>query len=321
MIYLDHALIDPDGNDVECAIAHLKNKSYQSLKASTSWDYGASGEVTFWCKWEDLDRFIETVLGRNAVETISGNKRFVRTLPHKYPAFFFRNMWASKIVDITGIPGEQTIDSEPVEYPRIAEGGQVEYYYAEVVVEYEPVAWPMLEDSEVAYNEEWKRFTTIQKTPRLDYNTFAVGTFRFISDQGAVPHGLPLREESVDYLVTFHRCPEAFFNPGDFIGKANDADGFLAGHPQVPTAGFLKNTMQLIGMGEIIKPVAFTEDVYYEYQYFFQYRPNGFNKIRRNVGNTTFNYEEFSLDGATPVDNSTRAVALDDLTQLFQPNA
>lgn len=320
MIYLDQTIEAPDGTDLSYGIAHLHEGQYASIDLACSWDYSASANITYWCYWADLLSFINTMLGTNEVIEEGGTKRYSRFLPHRFPGTL-QNLWASRILSIKGIAGEEDVDGTLVRYPRFSTDG-ISFYYAAVTVQYEPSPWPMKTDTEVEPDEEWNRFTTIQKTPRLDYITYPANTFRFVGLDAAVPHGLPLREQSVDYLVTFHRVPEAFFNPADYIGYANSSAGFLAGHPQVPTAGFAANTMQLMGVQEIIKPVAFTDDVLYDFQYFFQYRPNGFNKIRfANTNAKTFNYTEFSLDGIVPVSNATRAVPLIDMALLFQPNA
>lgn len=338
-IALDLTIQSPtSGNDISFGIAHLHENNYAGPEITCSWDYAASATLTYWCLWADLHDFIEAMLGRNTVDfDNNGNRRYLRSLPHKYPtlAGVLPNLWASKIISIRGLPGrddQTTANQTSVIYPRMEDGSYIVYYYAAITVQYEPSPWPMKSDAEVPFNEEWKRFTTIQKTPRLDFITTQNGMFRWV-DRPVDPDfakreilSVPpaLREQCVDYIVTFHRCPEAFYNPADFIGFANNSDGFLAGHPQAPTLGFQENTMCLMGMQEVIKAVAFTDTVLYDFHYFFQHRPNGWDKVRRAKPKDkppTYDYHEFSLDGGIPVDNSTRAVPLTDLSVLFQPNA
>ncbi len=333
MINLDLTIEAPDGSDISYGIAHLSNGSYAGVNVSGSWDTPGAASLTYWCDWDDVENFIFAMIGLNEVIEEGANTRYSRFLPHQYPVSFAKNLWGTRISNVRGIPGEYTNSSGTVIHYPIFENGKIKYRYAEVTVEYESVLWEMLSDADTPYDQEWMRFTTVQKTPRLDYIQAQVGSFYWIdspevSRQTALPHPLPLREESMDYIVTFHRCPEPFLNPFDYVGYANSFDQFLAGHPQVPADGFDAQTMQLVGMGEIIRPVAFTDVIYYDYQYFFKNQPNGFNKIRK-VTPTTFNYTAFSLDGLTPsaptigsptTGNATRAIKLQDLSLLFLPN-
>ena len=323
MIYLDQSIEAPDGSDIAYGIAHLHEGSYAGVDVTGSWEQSGSASLTYWCAWSDVEQFIKAMIGENTVADEGGTNRYSRFLPHAYPVNFAYNLWGSRISNVKGIPGDDTVDGVTVHYPRF-NNNNIEYRYAAVTVEYESVPWPMLTDEQTPYNKEWMRFTTIQKTPRLDYIQAAVGTFYWIDSpevarQSALPHPIPLREESMDYIVTFHRCPEPFLNPFDYIGYANSVGSFLAGHPQVESAGFAINEMQLMGVGEIIKPVAFTEDLLYDYQFYFKNQPNGFNKVRR-ITPTSFDYAAFSLDGLTPVTNATRAIKTTDLAALFLPN-
>jgi hypothetical protein len=334
-IPLDFTIDASTGEDIAYGIAELHQGSKTGINASCSYDAGDSASLTLWCDFQDLEVFITTILGENSVIPIDDiNNRYSRFLPHKYPLSFTKNMWANRIVNIQGIPGQRTVDDVVVTYPRM-NGLNLEYRYAAVQVEYQPVPWPMLTDAEVDRDKEWQRFTTVVKTPRLDYLQVATGTFKWITDQKPMNQSVPLREESMDYIVTFHRCPEAFLNPFDYIGYANSFNGFLAGHPQTPADGFPAQTMQLIGVGEVIRPVAFTDNLWFDYQFYFRNQPNGFHKTRRVIIGTpsSYNYTEFSLDGITPATptrtpdpydptkgNDTRAVKLQDLEALFLPN-
>lgn len=323
MILLDQTIESPDGSDISYGIAHLHEGSYAGVNVSASWEQPGSSSLTYWCDWDDLDQFILAMVGNNTVENVGGINRYSRFLPHAYPCRFTKNMWGSRIANVKGIPGERTVEGEVITYPRFYQD-RLEYRYAAVTVEYESVLYQVLTDEQTPYTKEWMRFTTIQKAPRLDYIQANVGTFYWIDSpevtrQSALPHPIPLREESMDYIVTFHRCPEPFLNPFDYIGYANSAAGFLDGNPQVEAGGFEIQTMQLMGMGEVIKPVGFSDILNYDYQFFFKNQPNGFNKVRR-VTSTSFDYTAFSLDGLTPTTNATRAVKLQDLAALFLPN-
>lgn len=326
MILLDHTIEAPDGSDISFGYAHFHEGGYAGVNVSGSWDQAGSGSLTYWCEWEDLDQFIYCMIGQNTVEDDGVNTRYSRFLPHKYPIRCAKNLWGTRISNIKGIPGEGTADGEIVQYPIISEG-LIEYRYAAVTVEYESCLWTMQTDEQTPYDKEWQRFTTVVKTPRLDYIQTRLGIFHWIEappkpdlkDRPAMDSPLPLREQSVDYIVTLHRCPEPFRNPLDYIGYANSNAQFLAGQFQLDDEGFDINTIQLMGVGETIKPVAFTEDILYDHHLYFQYRPNGFDKVRW-IRPTSVAYNAFSLDGLVPTTNATRAVPTADLAALFLPN-
>lgn len=326
MIYLDQSIEAPNGSDIAYGIAHLHEGSYAGVNVTGSWEQSGSASLTYWCAWSDVGQFIKAMIGENTVADEGGTNRYSRFLPHAYPVNFAYNLWGSRISNVKGIPGDDTVDGVAVHYPQF-NNNNIEYRYAAVTVEYESVPWPMLTDEQTPYNKEWMRFTTIQKTPRLEYIQARLGVFRWVetppnpdlAKRPPMDSPIPLREQSIDYIVTLHRVPEPFLNPFDYIGYANSNALFLAGHPQVEENGFDINQMQLMGVGEVIKPVAFTDILLYDYQYYFQARPNGFNKVRW-IRPTSVDYTEFSLDGKVPTSNDTRAVPLTDLAALFLPN-
>lgn len=324
-IPLDLTIDSPDGGaPISYAFLHLKDGGYAGVSVSASWEQGSVGTAVYVCLWSDLSNFILAMVGNNTVIPDGSDTRYSRTLPHRYPISALPNLYGTKIIDVKGVPGEVVeSDGTTTIYPKINSDG-IQYRYAEVTVQYEPVPYPLKTDTEVAATQEWKRFTSIRKAPRLEFLNTKIAQFKWVSDQNPVDTGIFLREQSVDYIVTFHRVPEPFFNPADFIGYANVYDGFLAGHPQVPTAGFLAQTMCLMGVEEIIKAVAFTDILLYDYVFYFKYMPNGFHKTRR-ITASSFDYAEFSLTGATPAagtaGNSIRLVPLKDLSALFMTNA
>lgn len=327
-ITLDLEMNTPDGSLVSYGIAHLNDNSYAGVDISLSWEQSASTPLTYWCNWDDLEQFTKALTGDIEVVVDGGVSRYRRFLPHRLPVNAFKNMWCTGITSIKGIPGNDT-DAATTRLPQYTASLGLRYRYAAVTAKYEPLPYPVLPDSEVDYDKEWQRFTTVQRTPRLEFIQIAAGTFYWIDSpevarQTSLPHNVPFREQSVDYVVTFHRTPEAFFDPSDYIGYTNNADGFLAGHPQVYTSGFPKDTMLLLGVNEIILPTLFREEPYYSFQYLFQERKNTHNKVRRlrtDLTPPTFDYTGFSLDGLTPSSNSTRVFKQANMGALFLPNA
>lgn len=322
MIALDYEIEVPNGGTVSFGIAHLHEGGYAGVSSSCSWDQGSIATITYWCYWSDLNQFIKAIVGDNDVVPEGAGNRYSRFLPHRYPISALPNLYGTKIVDIKGIPGESTENDIITTYPRFSNDG-LSYRYAAVVAQYEPLPFPLLNDNQTPWDEEWRRFTSITKAPRLEFLNTKIAAYKWLSDQTPLDTGIFIREQSVDYIVTHHRVPEAFFNPASYIGYANLEDGFLAGHPQVPTAGFSANTMCLMGVQEVVKAVAFTDNLLYDYIYFFKYQPNGFHKTKR-ITAASFDYAEFSLDGTTPAagtaGNGKRLVPLTDLAVLFQPN-
>jgi len=330
-IALDHEIETPDGNTVAYGLAQQHESGSTPLNVKVSWEQSASSSVTYWCNWVDIQQFMLTMVGD--VEIGDDDEIYHRFLPHKLPSPSFYNLWCTG-VDIAGIPGTDstTTPGTPIIMPTYDDLKKLQYRYAKVTANYEPAVYPIKSNEDTT--NEWERFTSITKTPRLEFLTVNVGSFYWIDQVekvrgSALPHPLPIREQSVDWIVTWHRVPEAFFNPSDYIGYTNDADGFLAGHPQVRSDGFPKDTMLLLGINEIILPTCFREEPYYTYQYLFQERTNTHNKVRRYrnkdaAGNLlnppTYEYNGFSLDGLTPTTNATRVFKQTGMSALFRPN-
>lgn len=321
------------GSTINYGIAHLNDNNYAGVQAELGWE-SSGAHLTYWCAWEDLQDFIRSILGLNVVSD-GPPKRYSRFIPHQYPVSVLPNFFAHKISSLKGIPGKNPNDNQDLlQYPQYDDSAFLRYAYAEVTVEYLPVDYNVLPDSAVPYNQEWLRFTSVAKVPRFEFVNIQGGTLYWIDSppkkkQSGLPHNIPLAEQLVDWVVTFHKVPEAFFNPSDFIGFCNDSDGFMTGHPQVPTeeqtnlGGFDKETMLLRGVQEKILTPPWEANLLYEYAFFFQERPNTHNASRRSqpkIDPPTYDYNKFSLDGLVPTTNSTRAVKSVNMSRLFLPN-
>lgn len=342
MITLDQQIEVPfDGTFVDYSIAHFHENGYAGLEMSFSWDQSSTGQLTYFCYWDDLHKFVLAIMGDTAViddfianassSDVTPVSRYSRIPPHKLPIPGDFHLWATKITRIVGIPGQAyeentSGEQELIIFPKYTDGRKLRYRYAAVTVQYEPVTYPILSDYETPYDKEWMRYTSIQKTPRLDFLNVAMGTLYWVDSppvekKSALPHNIPLREQSVDYIVTFHRLPEAFFNPADYVGYVNSYDQFLAGHPQAPALGFKSETMLLLGVQEVIKPIGWADDNFYDYIYFFQFRPNTHNKARRRDSTPTpWSYTQFSLNGLNPTSNTYKVFKTVDMSLLFLPN-
>jgi hypothetical protein len=342
------------GEDLSYAIAHLIDKSYAGPEIAMSWEQSAQASLTFFCNWTDLGDFIVAMLGDCVVEAEGENRRYVRHLPHRFPAVAFPNLWATRVTRIVGLPGRDpdweydssedtdatayapTADFSRAHLPQLPLGSNLVYRYAAVTVQYEAMPFEIKKDSAVPYDKEWLRFTTIQKVPRLEFINIQGRILYWIDTPEAndikkasgLPHNIPLRDESIDYVVTLHRIPEPFFNPQSYVGFVNSENDFLAGHPQIEAegseVGLEKETMLLVGISERIIPVAWTKKNYYDFSYYFTYKPNTHNKARRindKVEPPTFAYNGFSLDGKTPSSNDTRVFKSTTMSSLFLPNS
>jgi hypothetical protein len=114
------------------------------------------------------------------------------------------------------------------------------------------------------------------------------------------------------------------------VGYVNEENNFLAGHPQVDGdvpedqwLGFESETMLLMGISERIIPIAWTNRLFYDFSYYFSFRPNTHNQARRindKVNPPTYEYNGFSLDGKLPSNNDTRVFKSTPLAVLFLPN-
>jgi hypothetical protein len=355
---LRYQIEEPSGGTVDYDFAHLDGGSYAGPQISLGWEVGNAATQTYWCRWSDLDAFMFAVIGQNDVDTEAGGRgRWLRHLPHKFPFSSLSNLYASRITSVVGIPGPNP-DFDPTDtedavnfsdYPQIDADGKIQFLYAGVTVQYEPSPWPMLTDAQIVQNqppsggkidgvaapsqefEEWQRFVTVRKVPRLEWFQVQAGTLFWVDtpvkagdSRDPLPHNfINLREETIDYIVTVYRLPSPIKSPQDYIGYINAYSEFLKGHPQVPTDGFDHSTMLLTGIQEHIYPVAFTSVQYYQYDLMFSFKVNGWNKTRRiRPSDTppTFNFNSFTIDGGTP--SSTNVVYRPaDVRRLFLPGA
>lgn len=345
---------------------HLVEDGYAGPTGNLGLESGSSFLMTYICPWKNHPRFCKILLGLNYLgdevtvqdEEGSGSSqinRLSRTPPHKLPidgqdqAFGYGNFYATEIVSITGIAGP-----DPYEYvtgssgPKISRptfgtvdndnsyGNGLKYAYAKVTVRYQPLPYPALEDEHTPWDEEWIRFTTVQRTPRVELIQVQAGTLKWIdspvkAQPEIVPHAMPIRDQSVDYVVTWHRVPFVIKDFESFIGYANSNTDFLIGHPQVPATGFAIDRMLLVGVQEILIPQPWSSDELlqlYTYSFFFQDRFNGHNWALRRQGAgdaTTFDYYGFSFTGAEPTaglaGNSQRAIKHRDMSRLFYPRS
>lgn len=342
----------PDGTEVNYQISYMAANTVTVPRLEIGYD-ASTADVTYWCRGDQLDQFLFSMLGQDNVDTEPDAKypgiseRLFRYLPQQLPIYNMNgNMWASKAVNIQGIPGKridydewngtgeriyvENDEFEPLEYP-IYNGARndIEYAYYEVTIKFEPVPYPVLTDEETPRTQEWLRFTSIRRTPRLEYLNVQGNIMFWIdspvkSSPEPLPHNVPIRDQSIDYIVTWHRLPFPITDFPSYAGYANSLDGFLDGHPQAPIGGFSKERMLLVGVTENIKPIWYTQNHYYEYQMYFTDRFNGHNQARRPNRTTTpatFDYNAFSVDGKTPATNATRIVKLANMNQLFLARA
>lgn len=343
---LDLELEDPqNGIPIAYQLYHLVEDGYAGPSGGLGYESGSSKVVTYITPWETHSRFCQLMLGVNYTDMEGSNLRLFRSSPHAYPVYNYNNMWATAIQNVSGIPGPDPYEyvsgssGEMIRRPTYGVvandtsfGNQLKYAYAKVSVLYQPLPYVILPEEDVAYNQEWKRFTTIQRTPRVEFLQVTGGYMYWVDDPvksspDIVPHPTPIRDQSVDYVVTWHRVPFVIKDFDTYIGKANSKIEFLKGHVQAPTDGFGIDRMLLVGVQETLIPHPWTTGTFeqlYNYSFFFQDKFNGHNKALRRQGSgtgTTFNYNEFSFTGASPAaedaGNPKRAIKHADMGLLF----
>lgn len=314
------------------------------------YESGSSATMTYITPWQYMPRFCQLILGDNYVDSDGANDRLYRTQPHTLPIYSstdevgavdaFTNFYAVHIPQITGIPGPDPyypVSGTKITRPTMGAvsgddsiGVGLKYAYAKVSVQYAPLPYAVKKDEDVSRAQEWKRFVTVQRTPRVEFIQVLPGQLMWTTDpKSVVPLKTPTRDESIDYVVTWHRVPFVITDYSSFIGYANSADGFMQGHPQVPTAGFGKDQMLLVGVQETLVPQPWSlgnSTLLFNYSFFFQFKQNGHNAgLRlRNPGPTaTLGYEPYSLTGDVPADgvagNAKRAIKQVDMADLFLP--
>jgi hypothetical protein len=346
------------GVAVPYGILGLAQDTYAGPSLSLSHAAGSSLTINYYCRWAQLAAFCEAVLGVNY--TSEDDNRLSRSIPLQAPIRDLRGMYAVRCGPISGIPGTSwtagTIgDSDNEIHLPCWEAGKslifaaaaaddggsdflvstsrlIEYEFAVVPIEFAPLPYRVLEDSDVDADKEWQRFTTVERTPRVELLNVKGGTLYWIDDPVKNPPevvptpDIPIRVQSVDYAVTWHNVPFVITNFDAFVGYSN-SDTFLQGHPQVPDDGFEQDRMLLLGVREVLLPSPFSTDSQafrnlYQYTFFFQDKFNKHNNsLRRFMKDPkTFNkfeYCDYSFTGKAPVDNSDRAIKQAGLGQLF----
>jgi hypothetical protein len=336
-------------------------ESYAGPSGGLSYENGSAFQLTYITPWVDHHRFCQLILGENYVASDGTRNRLYRSLPHAYPVHGYTNMFATNITSVSGVPGP-----DPYEYVEGSSGAFIrrptfgavdndtsigkllKYAYAKVTVQYGPYPYPVIgEDGggifdDVAWNKEWLRFTTVQRTPRVELLKIKTGVLKWTTAPVEVaPIDLPVRDQSVDYVVTWHRVPFVISDFDQFIGFSNAYDAasgdealnvkFLDGHPQVPDGGFVADRLLLVGVQETLIPQPWSADFgvnqLYTYAFFFQDKFNGHNAALRlkNIGQATATatYEPYSLTGTVPVagvtENNKRAIKQVAMGNLFLP--
>lgn len=294
----------------------------------------------------------------------AGNLRLFRTLPHQLPIEgdggripAYKNMFASGVQNISFIGGPDPIEyisgssGEKIRRPTFGfisndtqAGNVLKYAYAVVTIQYTPYPYPLLTDENTPSSKEWLRFTTIQRVPRIEFLNVKAGTLKWIDAPALkepVPvedDRVPIRDGSTDYVVTWHRVPFCFRDFGNFIGHSNADGNFLEGVLQAPSGGFDVDTMLLHNVQETLIPNPWGDmlkwdgedptrlGLLFNYNFFFQYKPNGHNAaIRRQVDKVTnqykFEYNKFSFTGKDPAagltGNPQRAIKQSTMAALF----
>lgn len=342
---------DRYGLSIPYAPHHLVEDGYAGPSGNLGYETGSNVSATYVVPWKYLKRFCQLMLGDNYSE----DNRLNRILPHYYNGVFddgyFGNLWATSIQSIKGIPGPDpyisdlsgdpvTRPSYPTDYEDTAYQG-VYYAYASVTVGYSPLPYMLRNDEDTPSNKEWLRYTTVQRTPKVEFLQVQGGSYYWVDSPVAsspvpVPFPLPIRDQSTDYVVTWHRVPFCITDFDAFIGYANSVDEFLKGHPQCPTNGFDKDRMLLVGVQETLIPHPWdknyiqidddgddwTSEQLYTYSFFFQDKFNGHNKALRRVpsgapSGVTLVYNEYSMTGATATGNTNRVIKHANMANLF----
>jgi hypothetical protein len=348
------------GADIPYGILGLKKDSPSSPAGSFSLDGNAGVTLTLLCRWAQLADFCHAALGVNYVDEEGDATRLFRSTPLRCPIRGLTTCFAVRVSSFEGIAGDAYTSTQSggavdpdtrIELPVWNAGTQlyflngddtpfllsstnyIEYEFAEVVMEFAPLPYKVLADSEVAADEEWLRFTTVERTPRVELLNVKAGTLKWIDDPPLekpqpVPTDVPIRVQAIDYVVTWHRVPFVITDLDAYVGFANSADRFLAGHFKVPTDGFAKDRMLLLGFREVDVPQPFgvtsTQQAnLYTYQFFFQDRANKHNNSLRRKGAEpngpfTFEHNDYSFTGRPATLNSERPIKHANLAQLFQ---
>lgn len=365
----DFTLDDPiDGTSIAYLPYHLVGDSPAGPTLSGSYEAGFTATMTYIVASVTHARFIQLMLGISYVDLdpdgAAGTSRLFRTLPHQLPLEgdsgripAYKNMFASGVQNISFVAGPDPIEyisgssGEKIKRPTFGfisndtyAGNVLKYAYAIVTIQYSPYPYPLLDEETVSATEEWKRFTTLQRVPRIEFLNVKAGTLKWIDAPALkepVPvedDRVPIRDGSIDYVVTWHRVPYCIRDFSGYIGKSNADAGFLEGMLQAPESGFDTDTMLLHNVQETLLPNPWGNSLewtgedatrlglLFNYNFFFQYKPNGHNAaIRRQVDKVTnqykFEYNKFSFTGKDPAAGTTgnpqRAIKQATMADLF----
>jgi hypothetical protein len=378
------------GEEIPYGILGLTQDSYAGPTINLSLTGGSSATVNYVCRWAQMAQFCEAVVGVNYVDAEDGEDRLFRSVPLQFQVRGLRGMYAVRTGAITGIAGTAWTGGSPgaegttsIELPTWRAGqnltlldgysisasltaGDIMYEFAVVPVEFSPVPYAILQDSDIppddgvpaqddpsgppspgdpgggdpgggaggttGVRKEWMRYLTVERTPRVELLNIKGGTLYWIdtpplAQPEAVPTDIPVRVQSVDYVVTWHSVPFVITDFDAFIGYSNSNTKFLAGHPQVPVDGFERDRMLLLGVREVLQPSPFSLDSVsfknlYQYSFFFQDKFNFHNNSLRRVtkANNVFDkfaYNDFSFTGRKAKRNTDRAIKWANLAQLF----
>jgi hypothetical protein len=338
------------GAVMDYGILGLAQDTYAGPSLSLSAVSGSSATVNYFCRWSQVAQFCDAALGVSYVDLDGDSDRLFRSLPLELPIRDMKNMFAVRCGPVTGIPGMAWtggtvgVAVDEIHLPCwragknltfqdgfvVSTSDQIEYEFALVPIEFAALPYAALHDGNVPRDEEWRRFTTVERTPRVELLNVKGGTLYWVDDpplaqpQPVPTPDIPIRVQSVDYAVTWHQVPFAITDFDAFVGFSNSNDGFLAGHPQVPTNGFDKDRMLLLGVREVLLPhFALPVDSrrkLFQYTFYFQDRANKHNNTLRRKGEgaaTTFAYNDYSFTGRVAETNAQRAIKHANLAQLF----
>lgn len=362
--YLDDPI---DGTPIPYLPYHLVAGGESSPQGTLGYETGSSMFVTYITASSTHMRFCYLILGINYVDWSapggSEAKRLQRTLPHQLPLEGrpgyipgYPNMYASRIQNISFIGGPDPVEyvsgssGEKIRRPTFGfisndtnAGNLLKYAYAKVTVEYQPVPYRVADDVVTPYNQEWQRFAWMERTPRTEFLNLNAGTLKWIDNPtidppAVVPSPVPIRDQSIDYIVHWRHVPYTFQSATAYVGTTNSNNYYLNGCPGALVSGFYRDELLLIGFQETRIPIPFRHYYYfdsdnvdptdlgalYNIDFYYQYKPNGHNAgLRRTEDGLSVKYNKFSYTGKEPAltdaGNKERAIRQIDHSRLWTP--
>lgn len=358
-------LDDPiDGTPIPYLPYHLVAGGESSPQGTLGYETGSSMFVTYITASVTHMRFCYLILGINYRDSDGTQNRIMRTLPHRLPLEGrpgyipgYPNMYAVRIQNISFIGGPDPIEyvsgssGEKIRRPTFGfisndsnAGDLLKYAYAKVTVEYQPLPYRVISDDITPYNKEWYRFAWAEHTPRTEFLNLNAGTLKWIDNPAVnppavVPSPVPVRDQSIDYIVHWRLVPFRYATLQDWVGTSNFNANYLSGCPGVPSGGFDVDEVMLVGYQEtrIASPFRgydqfdnnatdVTDSGFlFNYDFFYQYKANGHNAgLRRAADGLSVNYNTFSYTGSAPTaglaGNSARAIKQYDHSLLWNPS-